>query len=171
MRRIVRALIQKQNSIRKDRAKLSFSLNVLLDNRHGLVLDACLETADGYAERQCALRLLERQREQQGIAPRTLGADKAYHTQDFINELRSRKTSPHVAQRTDRKARGLDLRTTRHASYALSQKKRKLAEQPFGWAKAFGGLRKTRFIGIARSELLAQCTLAAFDLIRIAHLT
>ena len=57
------------------------------------------------------------------------------------------------------------------SKYALSQKKRKLVEQPFGWAKAFGGLRKTRFIGIARSELLAQCTLAAFNLARIAHLT
>lgn len=151
-------------------AKLSFSLNILTDNRHGLILDACLENADGYAEREAALKMLDRQYDEQGIAPRTLGADKAYHSQDFIDGLRKRRISPHVAERADRKLKGLDARTTRQPSYELSQKKRKLVEQPFGWAKAFAGFRKTRFIGKARTELFAQFTFAAFNLIRIAKL-
>ena len=151
-------------------AKLSYSMHVLMDNRHGLVVDACVEQAGTKIERDAALKLLDRQKNERGVKADTLGADKAYHCQDFISELRRRKVRPHVACIDRRKLVGLDRRTTRHASYWLSQMKRKLVEQTFGWVKTVGCMRKTRFIGCQKTELAAHFNCAAYNLLRVAKL-
>lgn len=98
-------------------AKLCFMGHALMENRHGLVVDACLTPADGHAERIAALHMIEPHAARPGRI--TLGADKGYDTEDFVNELRSINVAPRVAA----KARGsaIDGRTTRHAGYKISQ--------------------------------------------------
>ncbi len=150
-------------------SRLAFSGHALMENRHGLCLDIHIRTADGYAEREAALKMLARQGRKR-IKPKTLGADKGYHTKDFVARLRRRGIIPHVARIESRKTPGLDARTTRHDGYALSQKKRKRIEEIFGWMKTVGGLRKTRVRGIARTQLLAHLTGAAYNLLRISRL-
>lgn len=150
-------------------AKLAFSGNALMENRHGLCLDIQIRTADGYAEREAALKMLARQGRRR-VKPKTLGADKGYHAKDFIARLRKRGIIPHVACIENRKTPGLDARTTRHGGYALSQKKRKRIEEIFGWLKTIGGLRKTRVKGIARTQQLAHLAGAAYNLLRIGRL-
>jgi transposase len=104
-------------------AKLCFMGHALMENRNGLVVDACLTPADGHAERVAALHMIEPHADRpQAI---TLGADKAYDAEDFVNELRSMKVTPHVAQNTSGRSSAIDGRTTRHAGYAVSQRIRK----------------------------------------------
>lgn len=150
-------------------AKLAFSGNVLMENRYGLCLDIQVRQADGYAERAGALAMLARQGRKR-VKPKTLGADKGYHTSDFVTRVRARGIAPHVAQIEGRKTPGLDGRTTRHAGYALSQQKRKRIEEVFGWLKTVGGLRRSRFKGIARTQLLAHFAASAYNLLRISRL-
>ena len=111
------------------------------------MVDACLTRADGHAERVAALHMIEPRAER----PRriTLGADKGYDAEDFVNELRSLNVVPHVALKANRSA--IDGRTTRHAGYRASQVVRKRIEEVFGWAKAAAGLRKTAIAGSAGS--------------------
>lgn len=151
-------------------ARLAFSGNALMENRHGLCLDIHVRQADGYAEREAALAMLARQGRKR-VKPKTLGADKGYHTKDFIARLRKRGIVPHVAQIERRQTPGLDGRTTRHPGYALSQKKRKRIEEVFGWLKTVGGLRKSRLHGIARTQLLAHLAGAAYNLLRLSRLS
>ena len=92
-------------------------------------------TADGFAERRAALKLLARIRSNSSVAVKTLGADKGWHSQDFVHELRERHIRPHIAVRKDRVSQGLDGRTTNSRGSGLSQHRRKLIEQPFGWLK------------------------------------
>lgn len=150
-------------------AKLAFSGNALMENRNGLCLDIHIMSANGYAEREAALAMLSRQGRKR-IKPKTLGADKGYHTKDFIARLRKRGVIPHVARIENRQTPGLDARTTRHDSYVLSQRKRKRIEEIFGWMKTVGGLRKTRVKGIARTQQLAHLAGAAYNLLRISRL-
>jgi transposase len=126
-------------------AKLCFIWHALMENRHGLFVDACLTPADGHAERIAALHMIEPRADQ----PRaiTLGADKAYDAEDFVNELRAMKVTPHVAQNTSGRTSAIDGRTTRHAGYAISQRIRKRIEEGFGWIKTIAGQEKTRFRG------------------------
>src|SRR5580658_8332982 len=114
-----------------------------MENRHGLLVDACLTLADGHAERVAALHMIE----PRGDRPTaiTLGADKAYDTQDFVNELRSMNATLHVAQNTNGRASAIDGRTTRHAGYAVSQRIRKRIEEVFGWVKTVAGQARTKF--------------------------
>jgi len=150
-------------------AKLAYEAHVLLDNRHGLCVDLAVTGARGTAEREAALAMLARQARKR-IRPRTLGGDKGYHTRDFVARLRARGVRPHIAAHATRRTPGLDARTTRHASYTVSQRLRKLVEEVFGWAKTVGGLRKTRFIGRARTELHALLVGTAYNLLRISRL-
>src|SRR6478736_1847917 len=114
-------------------AKLCFMGHALMENRNGLVVDACVTPADGHAERVAALHMIEPHADRpQAI---TLGADKAYDAEDFINELRSMKVLPHVAQNTSGRSSAIDGRTTRHSGYAVSQRIRKRIEEAFGWIK------------------------------------
>jgi len=150
-------------------ARLSFSAHVLMDNRHGLCLDFTVTRAVGVTEREAARRMLARQGRKR-IRPTTLGADKGYHTRDFVELLRAKGIRPHIARNRSRQTPGLDGRTTRHTSYALSQRKRKRIEEIFGWLKVTGGLRKTRFVGIARVEQAAHFAVSAYNLLRMARL-
>jgi hypothetical protein len=65
----------------------------------------------------------------------TLGADKAYDAEDSVNELRSMKVTPHVAQNLSGRSSAIDGRTTRHSGYSVSQRIRKRIEEAFGWVK------------------------------------
>jgi transposase len=150
-------------------AKLSFSQSVLMENRNGICVDLEVMEATGTAERDAAQKLLQRQRGK-GRKAETLGADKGYHAGSFIQMLRRKGIRPHVAQIDGRKTPGLDARTTRHETYAVSQRKRKLVEQIFGWMKTVGGLRKTRFRGVVRTEQYAHFAGAAYNLLRISRL-
>jgi transposase len=149
-------------------AKLCFGGHALMENRNGLCLDirvsSALET-----EPAAAAALLARQGRKRWT-PTSLGADKGYHTKDFVAFLRRKGIRPHIAQIEGRNTPGLDARTTRHPSYWTSQRKRKRVEEIFGWMKAYGGLRRTRFRGIARVQLHAHLVGAAYNLLRLSRL-
>lgn len=147
---------------------LGYHGHVLMENRSGLVSQATLTISSGRAEREAALALVDR------IANRgriTLGADKGYDTADFIAECRERGVTPHVAcANGSRRRSAIDGRTTRHAGYAVSQRKRKRVEEIFGWLKTVGTLRKTRHRGRDRVDWIFTFAAAAFNLVRIRNL-
>ncbi|MCA9630695.1 MAG: IS5 family transposase [Myxococcales bacterium] len=154
---------------RGQEAKLCFSGHVLMENRNGLVLDVLVSQANGTAERDAALLMLDRRR-----GPRkrvTLGADKGYDTRAFVEALRERAVTPHVAQHTTRRRSAIDGRTTQHEGYRLSQRVRKRVEEVFGWMKTVGGGRKLRYIGTARNQFWATLTATAYNLLRMANLS
>ena len=150
-------------------AKLCFSGHVLMENRHGLCVDLQIAPATGTAERETALAMLRRQA-RRGIRPTTVGADKGYHCQDFVRRLRRRGIRPHLACVRGRRTPGLDGRTTRHTSDRLSQRLRKKVEEIFGWMKTIGGLRKSRFRGVARTQQAGYLVGAAYNLLRLSRL-
>jgi transposase len=149
-------------------AKLCFMGHALMENRNGLVVDACLTEANGHAERIAALHMIEPRADR----PRaiTLGADKAYDTQDFVNELRSMNATPHVAQNLSGRASAIDGRTTRHAGYAVSQRVRKRIEEAFGWVKTVAGQARTKFRGRDRVGWAFAFAAAAYNLARLPKL-
>lgn len=150
-------------------AKLCFSGHALMDNRSGLVLDLRVAEANGRAERELALQLVDDCLP--GSQRITLGADKGYDTKDFVAECRQRNITPHLAQNEHARRRSaLDARTTRHRGYAISQRCRMRIEPIFGWIKAIGGLRRSRYRGRRRTQLAAHVTGAAYNLLRIAKL-
>jgi transposase len=149
-------------------AKLCFIGHGLMENRHGLLVDACLTPADGHAERVAALAMIEPRADR----PRaiTLGADKAYDAEDFVNELRSMTVTPHVAQNTSGRSSAIDGRTTRHGGYAISQWIRKRIEEAFSWIKTVAGQEKTRFRGVGRVGFAFTFAAAAYNLVRLPKL-
>jgi len=149
-------------------AKLSFIGHGLMENRSGLLVDACLTRADGHAERVAALHMIEPRADR----PRaiTLGGDKNFDTADFVNELRSMAVTPHVAQNTSGRRSAIDGRTTRHAGYAISQRIRKRIEEAFGWIKTVAGQEKTKFRGVARIGFAFTFAAAAYNLVRLPKL-
>ena len=149
-------------------AKLCFMGHGLMENRHGLLVDACLTLADGHAERVAALHMIE-PRADRPLAI-TLGADKAYDTEDFVNELRAMKVTPHVAQNTRGRSSAIDGRTTRHSGYAVSQRIRKRIEEAFGWIKTVARQDKTRFRGRNRVGWAFTFAAAAYNLVRLPKL-
>jgi transposase len=149
-------------------AKLSFGAQALMENRHGLLIDVRIGGATA-AEVAAVQPILDRRRQgRSGL--RTLGADKGYHSKGFVAWLRERGIAPHIARIEGRITPGLDGRTTRHAGYGVSQRKRKRIEEIFGWMKSIGGLRRTRFVGIAKTQLAAYLVGAAYNLMRLARL-
>jgi transposase len=150
-------------------AKLCYSANALMENRNGLLIGFALEPADGYAERRGARAMLEV--ELPGSRRITLGADKAYDTREFVASCRALHVTPHLARNQARPGgSALDGRTVRHAGYAVSQRVRKRVEEIFGWMKTVGGLRRTRYRGLDRTQLHAHLVAAAYNLLRIARL-
>ena len=151
-------------------ARLAYCGNVLMEHRNGLVLDVDLAIASGFAEREGALRMLERlKRSRRRI---TLAGDKGYDTQGFVSACRDLAVTPHVARNQHRTRRSaIDGRTTRHPGYAISLIIRRRIEQVFGWLKTSAGLRKARFKGRERIELSAQFAAATYNLLRIARLS
>jgi transposase len=149
-------------------AKLCFMGHALMENRNGLVVDACLTEANGHAERIAALHMIEPRADRP--RPITLGADKAYDAEDFVNELRSMNATPHVAQNTNGRSSAIDGRTTRHAGYPLSQRIRKRIEEAFGWIKTIAGQERTRFRGRERVGWAFTFAAAAYNLARLPKL-
>ena len=149
-------------------SKLSCRANVLMENRNGLIVQTQLLHSTGTAECEAVLARVDRL--PKGKRRRTLGADKGYDTRAFVAGVRARGVTPHVAQNTANRRSAIDGRTTRHGGYAVSQKKRKLVEQGFGWKKSVGLLRKLRHRGIERVEWIYTFTSAAFNLVRMRSL-
>ncbi len=149
-------------------AKLCFMGHLLMENRNGLAVDVLLTHATGTAEREAAVRMLDRRPEPQQRG--TVGADKAYDTKDFVADCRDRGMTPHVAQNTSGRRSAIDGRTTRHPGYAVSQRIRARVEEIFGWVKTVGGGHKLRYIGLARNQFWAELTTATSNLVRIARI-
>jgi transposase len=145
-------------------AKLTFMGHVLMENRNGLVVNARLTEASGYAERDAALEMVAELPEGGRI---TLGADKGFDEAGFIDALRASGVTPHVSQK---KTSALDGRTTRHRGYELSLRARKRIEEIFGWMKTIGVMRKTRHRGKRRVGWMFTLTAAAYNLIRMRNL-
>lgn len=147
-------------------ATLSYLGHVLMENRNGLVVDATLTQASGTAEVEAALTLLAARPVGKHL---TVGADKGFDTPWFVEECRQLQVTPHVAQKARHSA--IDGRTTRHAGYRESQKRRKRVEEIFGWVKTVGNLRKLPFCGVAKNEAAFLFRVLAYNLRRLATLT
>ena len=145
-------------------SRLAFMGHVLMENRNGLAVDALCTEADGYAEREAALEMLRDRRRG------TLGADRGYDSENFVEALRQQSITPHVAQHTIARTSAIDRRTTRHPGYAESQRKRKRVEEIFGWLKTVGLLRKVRHRGLDRVGWVFTFALAAYNLVRMRSL-
>ncbi len=144
-------------------AKLCHMGHLMTENRNGLIVDARMTEANGTAERTTALDMIE-----DNAGPgSTVGGDKNYDTADFVAGCRERGCTPHVSQNNTNRRSAIDARTTRHPGYRISTIKRKQIEEPFGWIKTTGGLRKTRHCGRALVEWFFVLTAAAYNLIRI----
>lgn len=145
-------------------AKLSYAGHVLMENRNGMAVIGCVTLADGRAETEAALAMVEEIPGQHRI---TLGADKGYDSKEFVQELRDHGVTPHLACR---QTSIIDERTTRHRGYLISQHKRKRIEEIFGWLKTVAGLRKTRHRGLAKVGWMFIFALAAYNLVRMRNL-
>ena len=140
-----------------------------MENRNGLVVSAIVSHADGFGERRAALAMLDAM--PSTTRRRSVGADKAYDTTDFVAACRQRKVTPHVATNDARRGgSAIDGRTTRHASYRISQLIRKRIEEPFGWAKSIGRIRQTVFRGLWRVDQQFKLTMTANNLMRLARI-
>jgi transposase len=149
-------------------AKLSYCGNLAMENRNGLIVDTELFQANGTAERDAALVMLEKIPGGERV---TVGGDKGYDTKDFVAECRNLNVTPHVAQNTNRPGgSALDGRTTRHGGYAISQKKRKKIEESFGWLKTIALMRKVRHRGIHKVGWVFTFAAAAYNLVRMKNL-
>jgi len=147
--------------------KLSYLGHVLMENRSGLPVQACVTTAAPQGEWQAALQMMASVTG--GKRHATLGADKAYDEARFVAALRELKVTPHVQQYQGR-ASNIDGRTTRHAGYAISVKKRKRIEHIFGWLKTTALMRKLRHRGRALVEWMFTLAVSAYNLVRMARL-
>lgn len=148
-------------------ARLGYLGHVLMEHRSGLIVKATVTPADGYGERDAALVMIAGVPGRQRI---TVAGDKGYDTRDFVANLRAMDATPHVAQHTIGRRSAIDARTTRHAGYAISQQKRKLVEQGFGWMKTVGGLRKLRHRGGPLVTWVFTFTAAAYNIVRLRRL-
>ncbi len=148
-------------------AQLAYMGHALTENRHGFVVEAELTHANGTAERNAAITMINRT--SPGSTRRiTLGADKGYDDRGFVAQLRGMCVTPHVAAKARHSA--IDGRTTRHAGYKVSQRKRKLVEEPFGWGKEVGPIRKTMLRGLQRVGAQFTLTMAAYNLAKLPRL-
>jgi transposase len=149
-------------------AVLGYLGHALIDNRHGLIVDVDTTLASGTAEREAALTMLKRL---PARSRRTVGADKGYDVGEWIADVRALGFTPHVAQNVTRhRGSKIDRRTTRHPGYRLSQRKRKLIEEGFGWSKTVGNLRKVHFRGLQLVADVQRWTAAAYNLVRMRTL-
>jgi transposase len=149
-------------------AKLSFMGNAMTENRNGFVVEAELRQASGTVEREAAKDMITRR--SPGSERITVGGDKGFDSADFVADLRALNVTPHIAQNTTNRASAIDGRTTRHPGYEISQKKRKLVEEPFGWGKTIGGLARPMLRGVKRLNFKFTLTMAAYDLIKLPRL-
>jgi len=148
-------------------AKLGYAGHLLMENRNGLAVSACVTAATGTAERDAALDFAD---EISGHGRVTLGGDKNYDTHDFVKDLRELQVTPHVAQNNTSRKSAIDARTTRHEGYQISQQKRKRIEEIFGWLKTVGQLRKLRHRGTERVNWIFIFATAVYNLVRMRKL-
>lgn len=148
-------------------SKLCYLGHVAMANRNGLAVNARVTKATGTAEREAAVDMLG---ELPGNSRITVGADKAYDTKEFVRQTRKMGVTPHIAQNTKNRASAIDNRTTRHAGYPISQRKRKRVEEIFGWLKTVGMLRKTRYRGTDRVGWMFTFGVAVYNLVRMRNL-
>lgn len=148
-------------------ARLAYLGHILMENRHGLAVEACVSPATGTAEREAAITMLA-DRETSGRM--TVGADKAYDVKEFVDQLRQFPVTPHVAQNTTNRSSAIDGRTTRHPGYTISQRIRKRVEEIFGWLKTVGPARQTKLRGRERVDWMFTLAVAAYNLIRMRNL-
>ena len=146
-----------------DKAKLCYMGHALMENRNGLVVDVVTTQATGTAEREAALLMADRS---VVAANATLGADKGYDEEEFVYALRKKSIAPHIAQKINSVVGDLSTQ----AGYAASLKTRKRVEEIFGWSKTVGGLRKARFVGLAKVKVQTIFTFAAYNLVRMASI-
>jgi transposase len=144
-------------------AKLCHMGHLMTENRNGLIVDARLTEANGTAERSTALDMID----ENAKPGSTVGVDKNYDTAEFVAGCRERGCTPHVSQNNTNRRSAIDARTTRHPGYRISTIKRKQIEEPFGWIKTVGGLRKTRHRGRDLVEWFFVLTATAYNLVRI----
>lgn len=149
-----------------DKSRLCHMGHILMDNRHGLVVDVEITHASGTAEREAALRMLSRQKRKRRRL--TVGADKGYDCKAFVKACRQLGVTPHVAAKKQHSA--IDRRTTRHEGYKTSLKVRKRIEEAFGWMKTVGGLAKTKLIGQAKLAGQALLGFATYNLVRMGSI-
>ncbi len=149
-------------------AKLSFMGHTLMENRNGLMVDARVSVADGHGERDTALAMLG---DLPGKRRKTVGADKAYDTRDFVKACRQRHITPHVSQNSKRKGgSAIDGRTSRHGGYQASVKVRKRIEEGFGWGKTVGLIRQVKVRGLERVNAVFALTFIGWNLTRMGNL-
>lgn len=148
-------------------ARLGYLGHVLMEHRSGLIVRTHVTPADGHGERDAALVMVQQVPGRHRV---TVAADKAYDTRDLVAEFRTMHATPHLAQHTTKRRSAIDARTTRHPGYAISQQKRKLVEQGFGWMKTVGGLRKLRHRGGPLVEWIFTFTAAAYNIVRMRRL-
>jgi transposase len=154
-------------------ALLAYQASVLTDNRHGLVVATAVGVASGTAETEQAEEMLGAISAEPAARTgrRTFGADKAYDRRAFVGAARAFGYTPHVAQNAHAfHPSAIDARTTRHAGYAVSQRRRKMVEEGFGWGKVVGLLRKLRHRGVERVDWVFTFTMAAYNLVRLRTL-
>lgn len=149
-------------------AKLCFAGHAIMENRHGLCVHFQVTPSVGVTESTTALVQLD-ELEDRGFAPASVGADKNYHNAEFVQGCREAGIAPHVAEVKDRQVAGFDGRSKKKG-YQTSQRIRKRIEEIFGWAKTTGGLRKTRYRGVERTNACAQMVAATYNLLRLAKL-
>lgn len=150
-------------------SKLSYLGHALVENRNGLIAAAMVTHADGYAERDAALLMLQ-QKQQKRSRRITVGADKAYDTKDFVRTARELNVTPHVTRNDKGRKSNLDRRTTRQPGYAVSLSRRWLVEKGFGWLKETGPLRQVKLRGIEKVDWLFVFSCAAHNLLRLPKL-
>jgi len=152
-------------------ADLYYIGHALMENRNGLVVDATVTQANGRAEREAALAMVKKVTNKKSKSRRiTLGADKGYDTQEFVEALQGLKVTPHVAQNTTNRTSAIDGRTTRHPGYAVSLRIRKRVEEIFGWIKTVGNYRSPKYRGTDRVGWHFTLVAAAYNLVRMRNI-
>ena len=156
----------------KTASELRFRSHTLTDNRHGLVVNARVTQADGYAEREAAKAMVNdaRQAHEDPDVSITLGADKGYDAKEFIEALQEMNVLPHVAQNTSGRRSAVPDEIAASVGYQISQTKRKLIEQGFGWAKTVGRMRQVMVRGLDKVDQMFVLTMSAYNLTRLRTL-
>lgn len=163
-------------------AFLCHSAHALTENRHGLVMGVRVDEANGTAERNSTLRMLDHVERRHGVRPATLGADKGYDAGPFLVELERRRIEPHVAIKSGKIdplrdsadkgtwARWFVKNAQRRAAFKKSQRRRKLVEEFFGWAKTVAVMRRARHVGREKIRQCFELAAAAYNLVRMKNL-
>jgi hypothetical protein len=150
-------------------AKLSFAGHVLMENRHGLVVDMDLTEANGRAEREAAMRMLRRLKRNSRRG--SVAGDKGFDTAEFVSGVKALGFKPHIAQNiTTIRGSNIPYRIAETPGYAVSQRFRKRIEEIFGWFKTVGGMRKLRYTGVRRNRFWLEMTSSAYNLVRMGNL-